>query len=187
MLGLYVEESMRSATVLKMQPPAVPWIEEIFREHHQLVYRTACVITGSPDDAEDVLQTIFLRLLARGVPPNLKDSKAYFYSAAVKVSLNVLRARRRHVLTADSDVFEAPPRSGNSEIDHLLRAQLYQAIESLSPRTVEILMLRYVEDLTELEIAKTLGRSRGTVAVTLFRALARLRKLLRPNSSGENI
>ena len=78
MLGLYVEESMRSATVLKMQPPAVPWIEEIFREHHQLVYRTACVITGSPDDAEDVLQTIFLRLLARGVPPDLKDPKAYF-------------------------------------------------------------------------------------------------------------
>jgi len=187
MLGLYVEESMRSATVLKMQPLAVPWIEEIFREHHQLVYRTACVITGSPDDAEDVLQTIFLRLLARGVPPNLKDPKAYFYSAAVKASLNVLRARRRHVLTADSDVFEAPLRSGNSEIDHLLRAQLYQAIQSLSPRTVEILMLRYVEDLPEPQIAKMLGRSRGTVAVTLFRALARLRKLLRTNPSGENV
>lgn len=177
---------MRSVTVLKMQPPAVPWIEEIFREHHQLVYRTACVITGSPDDAEDVLQTIFLRLLARGVPPNLKDSKAYFYSAAVKVSLNVLRARRRHVLTADSDVFEAPL-PGHSEIDHLLRAQLYQAIERLSPRTVEILMLRYVEDMPEPQIAKMLGRSRGTVAVTLFRALARLRKLLRPNPSGENV
>lgn len=178
---------MRSATVLKMQPPAVPWIEQIFREHHQLVYRTACVITGSPDDAEDVLQTIFLRLLAQGVTPNLKDPKAYFYSAAVKTSLNVLRARRRHVLTADSDVFEAPPHSGDSQIDHLLRSQLYQAIESLSPRTVEILMLRYVEDLTEPQIAKMLGRSRGTVAVTLFRAIARLRKLLRTNPSGEDV
>ena len=187
MLGLYVEENMPSATVLKMPPPTVPWIEEIFRDHHQLVYRTACVITGSPDDAEDVLQTIFLRLLTQGVPPDLKDAKAYFYSAAVKVSLNVLRARRRHVLTADSDVFEAPTPSGDSEIDHLLRTRLYEAIESLSPRTVEILMLRYVEDLTEPQIAKRLGRSRGTVAVTLFRALARLRKLLRTNPSGENV
>ena len=178
---------MRSATVLKMPPPAVPWIEEIFREHHQLVYRTACVITGSPDDAEDILQTIFLRLLAQGVPPNLKDPKAYFYSAAVKVSLSVLRARRRHVLTADSDVFEAPTRSGHSEVDYFLRSRLYQAIESLSPRTVEILMLRYVEDLTEPQIAKMLGKSRGTVAVTLFRAVARLRKLLRTNPSGENV
>jgi len=178
---------MPSATVIKMPPPAVPWIEEIFRDHHQLVYRTACVITGSPDDAEDVLQTIFLRLLAQGAQPDLKDPKAYFYSAAVKASLNILRSRRRHVLTADADVFEAPTRSGNSEIDHLLRSQLYRAIESLSPRTVEILMLRYVEDLTEPQIAKMLGRSRGTVAVTLFRALARLRKLLRTNPSGENV
>ena len=40
----------------------------------------------------------------------------------------------------------------------------------LSPRTVEILMLRYVHDYTEPEIAKLLGISRGTVAVTLFRA-----------------
>jgi RNA polymerase sigma factor (sigma-70 family) len=117
----------------------------------------------------------------------LKDARAYFYSAAVKVSLNVLRARRRHVLTADSDVFEAPTPSGDSEIDHLLRTRLYEAIESLSPRTVEILMLRYVEDLTEPQIAKRLGRSRGTVAVTLFRALARLRNLLRTNPSGENV
>jgi len=187
MLDLYVEESMLSATVLKMPIPAVPWIEEIFRDHHQLVYRTACVITGSPDDAEDVLQTIFLRLLAQGAPPKLKDPKAYFYSAAVKVSLNVLRARRRHVLTADSDVFEAPMRSGHSEVDYLLRSRLYQAIESLSPRSVEILMLRYVEELTEPEIAKMLGKSRSTVAVTLFRALARLRKLLRTNASGENV
>jgi RNA polymerase sigma factor (sigma-70 family) len=151
------------------------------------VYRTACVITGNPDDADDVLQTIFLRLLAQGTPPNLKAPKAYFYSAAVKVSLNVLRARKRHVLTDDPDVFETPPRSGSSEIDDLLRSQLYRAIESLSPRTVEMLMLRYVEDLTEPQIAKMLGRSRGTVAVTLFRAVARLRKMLRTNPSGENV
>jgi DNA-directed RNA polymerase specialized sigma24 family protein len=48
-------------------------------------------------------------------------------------------------------------------------------------------MLRYVEDLPEPQIAKMLGRSRGTVAVTLFRALARLRKLLRTNPPGENV
>src|SRR5579871_4695623 len=123
MRGLFVEETM-PATVLKMQPPAVPWIEEIFRDHHQLVYRTACVITGNPDDADDVLQTIFLRLLAQGAPPDLKAPKAYFYSAAVKVSLNVLRARKRHVLTDDPDVFETPQHSGGSEIDDLLRSQL---------------------------------------------------------------
>lgn len=178
---------MSSVTVFKMTPPAIPWIEEVFREHYQLVYRTACVVTGNPDDAQDVLQTIFLRLQRRGVPANLEQPKAYLYRAAVKTSLNLLRSRRRHVLTADSDFFETRAQSAESGIDTLQRAHLHQAIDSLSPRTVEILLLRYVEDLTEPQIAKMLGITRGTVAVTLFRALARLRKLLRTNQSGEKV
>src|SRR5262245_48145173 len=178
---------MSPATVFKMPPPAVSWIEELFREYYQLVYRTARVVTGNLDDAQDVLQTIFLRLQTLDVPPNFREPKAYFYRAAVKTSLNVLRSRRRHVLTADSDFFDNRAQSANTGIDDLLRAQLYQAIDSLSPRTVEILLLRYVEDLTEPQIATLLGISRGTVAVTLFRALARLRKLLRTNPSGENV
>jgi RNA polymerase sigma-70 factor (ECF subfamily) len=170
-------------------PPAVPRIEEIFREYYQLVYRTARVVTGNADDAQDVLQTIFLRLQRQGIPPNFKEPKAYFYRAAVRTSLNLLRSRRRHVLIADSDFFETrQTQSANSEINDSLRAQLYRAIGSLSPRTTEILLLRYVEDLTEPQIAKMLGISRGTVAVTLFRALVRLRKLLRSSpSSGEKV
>jgi RNA polymerase sigma factor (sigma-70 family) len=170
-----------------MPPPAVPRIEEIFREYYQLVYRTARVVTGNHDDAQDVLQTIFLRLQRLGVPPNFREPKAYFYRAAVRTSLNLLRSRRRHVLTANFDFFENRTPSASSNIDHLLRAQLYQAIDSLSPRTVEILLLRYVEDLTEPQIAKMLGISRGAVAVTLFRALARLRKLLRTSPCGEKL
>ena len=63
-------------------------LEMLFREHYALVYRTACVVTGSPEDAEDVLQTIFLRLLRRAVPPDFhKNTKGYFYRAAVNLSL----------------------------------------------------------------------------------------------------
>jgi RNA polymerase sigma-70 factor (ECF subfamily) len=181
---------MSSATIFKMAPPpAVPRIEEMFREYYRLVYRTARVVTGNADDAQDVLQTIFLRLQRQGIPLNFKEPKAYFYRAAVRTSLNVLRSRRRHVLIADSDFFETRrAQSAGSEIDDLLRAQLYRAIDSLSPRTTEILLLRYVEDLTEPQIGKMLGISRGTVAVTLFRALVRMRKLLRSSpSSGEKL
>ena len=47
-------------------------LEQIFREHYYLTYRTAYGVTGSPEDAEDVVQTIFLRLLRREFPPNIK-------------------------------------------------------------------------------------------------------------------
>jgi RNA polymerase sigma-70 factor (ECF subfamily) len=67
-------------------------LDRIFREHYQLVYRTAYGVTGRAEDAEDVLQTLFLRLLRRGLPLDLmKNPKAYLYRAAVNLSLNTIR------------------------------------------------------------------------------------------------
>src|ERR1051326_8224361 len=70
--------------------------ERIYRELAPLVYRTAWGVLGSREDAEDVLQTVFLRLLRREYPPDLqKNPKAYLYRAAVNLSLDILKARRR--------------------------------------------------------------------------------------------
>ena len=57
--------------------------EDLFNEHAQLVYRTAYGVTGRHEDAEDVLQTIFLRLMRRDLPPDLvRNPKGYLYRAA---------------------------------------------------------------------------------------------------------
>src|ERR1051325_10048198 len=83
--------------------------DEIFRDHAQFVYRTAYGVTGSHEDAEDVLQNLFLRLLRRQLSPDLKKNpKAYLYRAAVNESLNTINARKRHILTDHSEAFEAP-------------------------------------------------------------------------------
>src|SRR5690349_14664341 len=88
------------------KPVTNPEFEDLFRKYSQLVYRTACLVTGSPDDAHDVLQTIFLRLLRRSVPLNFhKNPERYLYKAAVNVSLNVIRSKRRHVLIGNLSFF----------------------------------------------------------------------------------
>jgi RNA polymerase sigma factor (sigma-70 family) len=176
-------------STIAMPEPTVkasPEFENLFREHYALVYRTARVITGSADDAKDVLQTIFLRLLQRAVPPDAhKNPKGYFYRAAVNASLDMLRSRRREVLVDDFTLIEANRRIANptetSTSADTISQRLRETLATLPPRTVEILTLRYVQDYPEAEIAKLLGRSRGTVAVTLFRARRRLRKLLGEN------
>jgi RNA polymerase sigma-70 factor (ECF subfamily) len=155
-------------------------LEDLFREHHQLIYRTAYSVTGSRPDAEDVLQIIFLRLLRRGLPPDLENNpKGYLYRAAINLSLNTVRDRERQKLPAGSErilapVDLAPPRSADAEV----RRRLLDAIARLTPRAVEILILRHVHEYSDAEIARMLGTSRGTVAVALFRARVRLRKLL---------
>lgn len=160
--------------------PLAEEFEEIFREHYQLVYRTAYGVTGSPEDAEDVLQTIFLRLLRREFPPDLKKNpKAYLYRAAVNLSLNTIRSRKRDILTNDTELFESRVYAVDSNSNEETQKRLLEAIAGLNPGAVEVLILRYVHNYSDAEIAKMLGTSRGTIAVSLFRSRARIKKLMR--------
>lgn len=151
--------------------------ERVFREHSEFIYRTAYRVTGRVEDAEDVVQTLFVRLLRHDLPPDFeKNPKGYLYRSAVNTSLNLIRTRCRSVLTDDLDAFEvlssADESRGQSEIEERLRI----AMAELNPRAAEILILRHVHGYSDAEIAKLLGTSRGTIAVSLFRTRARLRK-----------
>jgi RNA polymerase sigma factor (sigma-70 family) len=53
-----------------------------------------------------------------------------------------------------------------------------RALAQLKPRALEILLLHYKHDYSDVQIAKMLGTTRGTIAVALYRIRARLRKLL---------
>jgi len=67
--------------------------ERLFREHSTMVYRTAYGVTGSPEDAQDILQTVFLKWLRRDPIRDLQQNpKAYFYRAAVNMSIDTLKA-----------------------------------------------------------------------------------------------
>ena len=177
---------MSTATVFSVNcDPLTEEIEEVFREHYALVYRTAFSVTGSPQDAEDVVQNLFLQILRRGFPCGLKEKpKAYLYRAAVNLSINAVRLRRRHVLTNDAERFDAAVETTDDAEAAGLERRLVDAMSQLNPRAVEMLILRYEHDYSDAEIGKLLGTSRTVIAVTLHRARARLKKLF-ASSSGE--
>ena len=157
-------------------------LEELFLEHGQMVHRTAYSITGQRQDAEDVLQSIFVNLLKRGLTPELREHPdRYLHRAAVNLSINVLRDRKRRRLVDGVDTLEIPNPGGKR--DYLRgrdegHERLMEAMASLKPRALEILLLHYRNDYSDAEIAALLGTSRGVIAVTLFRIRARLRALL---------
>jgi RNA polymerase sigma-70 factor (ECF subfamily) len=164
-------------------------LAEIFREHYSMIYRTAYSVTGSKQDAEDVLQTIFLRLLRRDVPLEFKRSpKSYLHRAAVNLALNTIRSRKSRAFIEELDgLIPAAAEAQNiSSEDEAIRHDLIDAIAQLRPRTVEILILHYEHNYSDAEIARMLGKSRGTIAVTLYRARARLKRfMLRPQGKGK--
>jgi RNA polymerase sigma-70 factor (ECF subfamily) len=165
----------------------VKYLEQFFRDYNQFVYRTAYSVTGSAEDAEDVLQTVFVGLLRRELPPELsKNPKGYFYRAAFNLSLNTIRYRKRHPSTEDVEALKALPSPSKSEESDELEKRLHEAIAELSQRAAEIMVLRYVHNQRVAEIARILGTSRSAVAVSLFRSRSQLKKLIRA-SFGESI
>src|SRR6202790_4192037 len=80
-------------------------LDTLYRQHHLMVFRTAHRVTGSAADAEDVLQTVFLRV-ARGQESAAaaENPQAYFARAAINASLDLLRSRKRSKAVAIDDV-----------------------------------------------------------------------------------
>jgi RNA polymerase sigma factor (sigma-70 family) len=165
--------------------------EELFQEHYQLVYRTAYAVTGSRHDAEDVLQSIFVKLLQRGISPDIRQAPArYLHRAAVNLSLNVIRNRKRRRLVDGVELLDIPATPGGSSDDARERDELHDRLNRvmtrLKPRALQILLLHYKHDYSDAQIAALLGTSRGTIAVTLYRIRARLKALLRSTGSDGN-
>ena len=83
-------------------------LERIFDRHYEMMYRTAYSLTSSAADAEDIVQTIFVRLLNRALPPDLNTApERYLYRAAFNLSLNTIRNKKRELLTGNMEVFDA--------------------------------------------------------------------------------
>lgn len=158
-------------------------LEALFREHHGAVYRAAFRITGNAMDAEDVLQTVFTRLLRREEQPDLSETAAsYLHRAAVNAALDLMRRRKRARRVDLDDAGElvdtADPGPERSRGNQELKARLREAMSRLSPRQAEIFALRYLEGVSNIDIARMLGSSQTAIAVLLHRARHRLQKEL---------
>jgi RNA polymerase sigma factor (sigma-70 family) len=158
-------------------------LEQLFQAHSGRVFRAAYRITGNAGDAEDVLQTVFLRLLRQGWDAGaVAHIQGYLRRAAVNAALDLVRARQAAQSVSLEAAALAPdsryqPDRGLAAAE--LRACLRQAIARLAPRAAEIFALRYFEDCDNREIARLVGDSPAAVAVSLHRSRARLEQDIR--------
>lgn len=155
----------------------------LFRDHYRGIFRVAYRITGSQSDAEDVLQTIFVRLTRDWSGRDLSPyPRAFLYRAAINASLDLLRRRKRansvslDVIDFDQNSKLAGPSPEDDLADTELHELVRQAVAKLEGRAATAFVLRYYEGYDNRQIAEVLGTSQMVVAVTLHRARTRLRK-----------
>ena len=166
-------------------------LTRLFDEHRQKIYRAAYRITGNASDAEDVLQTVFLRLLRLDRGAHLGEHPGrYLHLSAVNGALDLIRARGGGRNTPLEDVEATLSDGGESDPGHafdsqVLAARVRHAMTALSPNAARAFALRYLEGCDNAEIARALGTSRAVVAVLLHRARARVQRALRSTPEGD--
>jgi len=140
--------------------------------YQDMVYRIALHALGHPQDAEDTVQEVFLRLYTEKKPFEGEEHLRYWLiRVTVNACRDVLRSpwrKRRAALTeADLPAFQDPE-----------EAELYQAVMGLPEKYRTVLDLFYYEELSVREIAGLLGVRESAVTTRLYRARAKLKEQL---------
>lgn len=135
-----------------------------------VLYRLAVLLVGETN-ADDLTQAALLKAYLswqRAVDAESTDA----YVKKILVNTAISQGRKRRTVTV-AEVNDHPVASHESEV--IERGALWPRIESLPPRQRAVIVLRYYEDLSEAEIARTLGCANGTVKAHAAAGLKALR------------
>jgi RNA polymerase sigma-70 factor (sigma-E family) len=155
--------------------------EREFREYvaarQGALLRTAYLLTGHREDAEDLLQTAFAKLALRWAAV-ARNGSPDAYVRKMMVNQHISRWRR-HRGTREYAAAEVPERTAPGDLagEAALRLALATALGELTNKQRAVVVLRFYEDLPEADVAALLGCGVGTVRSQVHRTLARLRAL----------
>jgi RNA polymerase sigma factor (sigma-70 family) len=154
-------------------PPPREAVEDAYRRLRPAMVRLAHLLTGSLEQAEDVVHDAFMACAARWAIVEAPD--AYVRRAVTNQAFTALRRAGRERDKADRAGRAAPLTVGIPEVD-----ETWAALRRLPDRQRMALVLRFYEDLAEADIARLLDCRPGTVRSLIHRGLARVSKDVRP-------
>ena len=155
-------------------------LRAIWTQHAPRIDALVRRLVGDPDQAADVAQEVWIQIF-RALPGYRGDSQfsTWAHRIAVNRTLNALRSLRR-VAKAEVDI-EEDSFSVEHDGDRSMLAQtIDEAVQKLSPGARHVFVLHDVEGYTHEEIATELGITSGGSKSQLFKARAKLRRLLAP-------
>lgn len=145
-------------------------LEELYAEHYRSLVRLAALLVDDVGTCEELVQDAFVGVLRRrSAWDDPARAAAYLRSAVLNGARSALRKRR-----VRERPVPAPVRSGEADDNRHVLA----ALRSLPDRQREVLAMRYWLDLSEADIASTLGISAGSVKTHASRGLAALERVL---------
>ncbi|MCX5999018.1 MAG: RNA polymerase sigma factor [Chloroflexi bacterium] len=168
------------------EPPEIEEFEAVFCSHKDMVLRTAYLMLGNTQEAEDALQEIFVKLFrARSAyNPEKGKFKTWLYRVTVNHCISHCRKKRLRTFSLEAareaTDFDPPDVSSRTPEEMSLARErnerVRKAVQSLEPKHRAVVVLRYFDDLSYDEIAHALEIPLGTVKSRLNLAIKDLRR-----------
>ncbi|MFF4714973.1 SigE family RNA polymerase sigma factor [Streptomyces eurythermus] len=172
------EETPGAATA-EAAGTTVDHLTETYRAHYRSLLGLAALLLDDTASCEDVVQEAFIRVhSARRRVRDPEKTLAYLRQTVVNLSRSTLR-RRILGLKLLSKPMPDMASAEEGAYDQLERRDLIKAMKGLQRRQREVLVLRYFADMTEAQVAETLGISLGSVKAYGSRGIAALRVAMR--------
>ncbi|MGD9961414.1 SigE family RNA polymerase sigma factor [Nocardioides sp.] len=162
-----------------MRPRGATWdadtaVEQLYAAHWRQLVRLSMLLVRDVGTAEEVVQDSFVALHSRW--SRLRDpEKALAYLRQIVVNRSRSALRHRSVVAKHAPLPEVTSSADEAALAHGQRDVVLEALRQLPERQREVVALRYYLDLSEADIAATLGISRGAVKSHSSRGLAALR------------
>ena len=162
-----------------MRPASQDEVREFVLARRPALYRTAFLLVGNAAEADDLVQATLVRVITSWERIQRRDAPEVF---ARRVMINLAASRWRRMTSLSAIMRRLSPITDEPDLADAAveRDAMWRSIQSLPVRMRAVVVLRYYEDLSEIEIAAVLGCSTGTVKSQCSKALHRLRALLAP-------
>ena len=156
----------------------------LFREYYDELLGYLTLRLRSRDEARDLTQETFARVLAQDSSVPIKQPRAFLYKTAVNLTIDLFRRKQRHTeesLDAKElrDVLVTPAQQCALVESKEESRLLYDAVLELPPRCREVFLLHLFKDLSHAEIAAHFGISKSMVEKHILRATVHCRERLK--------
>ncbi len=162
--------------------------EALFRQNEKQVFRTAYLMSGSKQEAEDILQEVFLSVwrFRETFDPARAGLTTWLHRITINECLN--NHHRKGASDIDIEGLDFPETANRQPEEILITKYEYEkllgTLASMDKKHQTVLVLKYFNDLPYAEMAKVLGIPLGSVKSRVNRALGCLKKQMVPEKSG---
>ena len=159
--------------------------EKVFQQHKDKVFKIAYLIVGNVQEAEDILQEVFIKVYEAAGSFDPQKGSLSTWLHRITVNQCISQKRKKRAVSYSSEEmeergYELADESGELPEDMVLKgeevANMWQAVKSIDAKHRAVLALRYFDELSYDEIAQTLNIPLGMVKSRLNVAVKNLRR-----------